>query len=398
MGSGLGRFPRGRVCWKKSATMNVESADLLLYGNPETDADILYFGGFMAPDPFVALRVRGRKVAVLNALEFARGRREGQFDEVLSLEDCLERARRVLRVEQPGIVEVVRLLAKELHASSFHVPASFPAGLAFSLLKAKVKIEVAGPVFFPERAVKSDVEARALRDGCAASAAGIRAAEEALKAAQIKGNRLVLNGQTLTSEKLRQIVDMACLEAGAVAQRTIVAGGDQACDPHGIGEGPLRPNELIIVDVFPRVTATGFFGDMTRTFLKGKASEKQRALVAAVREAQKLALGVLKAGSVGSDVHAQVVAYFEAAGFPTVREGNVFTGFFHGTGHGLGLEIHEAPRINRTGPALPLNSVLTVEPGLYYPGLGGCRIEDVVRLKEDGVEMLSKYHYRWEIA
>ncbi|MGA3007214.1 MAG: M24 family metallopeptidase, partial [Opitutaceae bacterium] len=148
----------------------------------------------------------------------------------------------------------------------------------------------------------------------------------------------------------------------------------------------------------PRVSKTGYFGDMTRTFLKGRAHEAQRALVAAVRSAQKLALRHIRTGVSGRDVHGQVVAYFESLGYKTSHAATGSTGFFHGTGHGVGLEVHEPPRLGATADtALKKGAVVTVEPGLYYPGLGACRIEDVVHVTDSRPRMLSKYHYDWEL-
>ena len=177
-----------------------------------------------------------------------------------------------------------------------------------------------------------------------------------------------------------------------------MAGGDQACDPHEQGAGPLQANSLLIVDIFPRDEATGYFGDMTRTYLKGSATLDQRALVSAVRSAQALALARIADGVDGRDVHEAVLNRFADAGYQTGKDGDGFRGFFHGTGHGLGLEIHEEPRVSKGSCVLGTDMVVTVEPGLYYPGLGGCRIEDVVRVVSGGVEMLSDHPLDWEIA
>ncbi|HLS28317.1 MAG TPA: M24 family metallopeptidase, partial [Opitutales bacterium] len=142
----------------------------------------------------------------------------------------------------------------------------------------------------------------------------------------------------------------------------------------------------------------GYHGDMTRTFLKGKASDQQKKLVATVLAAEQKALKEVKAGTTGAAIHDGVVQYFKEAGYETRISGGDPEGFFHGTGHGLGLEVHEAPRLSVNGPVLDAGHVVTVEPGLYYRGIGGARIEDVVWVRDDGAEMLSEYHYRWEIS
>jgi Xaa-Pro aminopeptidase len=153
----------------------------------------------------------------------------------------------------------------------------------------------------------------------------------------------------------------------------------------------------VIVDIFPRITATGFHGDMTRTYLRGRASDAQSKLVDAVRAAQKAAIDAIRAGVNGRIVHQQCLDVFAARGYETRRTPKGSVGFFHGTGHGLGLDIHEAPRVSAVDCPLPLGSVVTVEPGLYYPGLGGCRIEDVVQVTSRRPTLLSRHSYEWEL-
>ena len=162
-------------------------------------------------------------------------------------------------------------------------------------------------------------------------------------------------------------------------------------------EYDCKPNELIIIDVFPRMQKTGYHGDMTRTFLKGQANQEQRALVDAVRAAQNAALAEIKAGVSGTKVHQAADKVFRSNGFHTKRRGESFVGFIHSTGHGLGLDIHEAPRVSQKSGRLKKGHVVTVEPGLYYPEMGGCRIEDVAWVTKEGCELLSSMHYRWQI-
>jgi Xaa-Pro aminopeptidase len=375
-----------------------KTRNVLLYSDTARSADALYFGGVEMHDPFIALSVGGVKYAAVNALEFGRVKRTSDFDSVLSLEDCLDRAHRAWPRNKPNAARVIALLARELKAGALTVPDEFPAGLYRELRDLGVRIEISDGALFPEREIKTPSEAAAIREGNRCSAAGIAAAERLLRACTIRKGRLFLRGSALTSERLKVAIETACIEEGSVSDSTIAAGGDQACDPHNRGTGPLRAHELIIVDVFPRVSATGFHGDMTRTFLRGRASDAQRAIVGAVRAAQLAALRTIRAGVNGTEVHRRVSETLVSRGFETRRTARGSVGFFHGTGHGLGLEVHEPPRMNATFDyALKKGSVVTVEPGLYYPGVGACRIEDVVQVTSGAPRMLSRYHYNWEI-
>jgi len=372
-------------------------ASPLLFADTSKSADQLYIGGFGVPDAFISFK-KGRKwYAVLNQLEYARGLKESKFDQILALEEWLELSREKFERVKVGYAEVIATLASAFGIEKFKVPAHFPSSLAFKLIGLGLQLDVCDGSLFPGREVKSEQELEHIREGNRCSATGIKAAEKAIRRSVVKKGKLYLDGKALTSERLRCIIEIACLEAGSVSADTIAAGGNQACDPHCVGSGPLRANELIIVDVFPRVSKTGYHGDMTRTFLKGKASDAQKALVDAVFQAQQKAIKAIKTGVNGRDVHGGVLKTFAELGYETTRDENGARGFFHGTGHGLGLEVHEAPRVSIVSNKLKRNAVVTVEPGLYYPGLGGCRIEDVVAVRDEGAELLSNLHYRWQI-
>jgi Xaa-Pro aminopeptidase len=357
---------------------------------------MLYFGGVEVHDPFIAFGVGTKKITVQSALELGRVKRTGSFDRVLSLETWRDLARKTYG-PKAGIAEIIVCLARKHGLRAFRIPDDFPAGLYQKLGKLGLRLELAGGMPFPEREIKSTAEAAAIREGNRLAAVGYVTAEKILRRARVKGLSLIYQGRTLTSEGLRFALEVAIKEQGGEARDTIVAGGNQACDPHERGSGPLRPHELIIVDIFPRVLKTGYYGDMTRTYLKGRASDAQRKLVTTVRDAQRAALRMIRAGVDGNDVHDLVNFIFTRAGYETRHEKSGSVGFFHGTGHGLGLAVHEPPRISMVSYKLKAGSVVTVEPGLYYPGLGGCRWEDVVQVTQGPAKLLSKHPYDWEI-
>ncbi len=375
------------------------NSDLLLYADSAHNPDMRYFSGIHVPDAFIAFQAKGKKIGIFNALEFGRALKESALDVVLPLEPLREKAKVRWRKSSPTVAEVILIAAEQQKVRHCYVADDFPAALFETLRMLGLGVQTAGVPLLPAREIKSATEARSIRDANRISAAGIHAAERVLRQSTIKGRKLWFEGKVLTSEMLRYAIEVACLGAGGVSLDTIAAGGDQACDPHHRGSGPLRPNELIIVDVFPRANRSGYYGDMTRTFLKGSASDKQRALVNAVANAQKVAMGRITHGANGRDVHNACAQAFSERGYETKSTPRGSIGFFHGTGHGLGLAVHELPRIGGLVESkLNKGAVVTVEPGLYYPGLGGCRIEDVVQVTTGRPKLLSSYPYRWEIT
>ncbi|MEO6875125.1 MAG: Xaa-Pro peptidase family protein [Opitutaceae bacterium] len=370
----------------------------LQYADTVTSSDQLYFSRVGVHDPFITFGVGKKRLTVQNALEFGRIKKAGTFDAVLPLAEWHAKAVTRWPRRKVGIAEVIAELARAYRVPAFRIADDFPVALFLKLRGLGLKLEPANGALFPEREIKSDAEAAAIREGNRLSSVGFAAAEAILRASRPNGRVLRHAGRPLTSEILKFAIESAILREGGCSLDTIVAGGDQACDPHNRGSGPLKANDLIILDIFPRVTETGYYGDMTRTFLRGCASDAQRQLVAVVRAAQLAALKAIRTGVDGREVHLKAANTFIAAGYKTTHTKNGSVGFFHGTGHGLGLAIHERPRLSPTvAITLQKGTVVTVEPGLYYPGLGGCRIEDVVQVTDRSPKMLSNYHYEWEL-
>src|SRR5436309_2291184 len=179
------------------------------------------------------------------------------------------------------------------------------------------------------------------------------------------------------------------LAEGYVPSHTIVSSGDQCVDPHNQGTGPIRANTSIIMDIFPRSQKTGYFGDITRTVVRGRASDRLRHAYHCVEKGQQIAFRRIRHGANAYDIHNEILNYFKTEGFETGAMKGRMQGFFHGTGHGLGLDIHEAPSFGlRSKNALRRGNVVTVEPGLYYEEMGGVRLEDVVIVTKAGCKNL----------
>jgi Xaa-Pro aminopeptidase len=367
----------------------------LIVAASEQDADMRYGTNFSAGDPFIFLEQNGKRTIALTDLEIDRGRREAQVDEIVPY-SALEREVQGKARRTPAFEKVVAHFLRKRGVRSAIVPANFPLGLANELASKKVRLQTTNGLFWPEREAKTADELRYLRRALVITEAGLARAMEVLGASKPgRAAKLEWSGKTLTSETLRAEIDSAILRAGGIPANTIVAGGDQACDPHERGSGPLKANSLIILDVFPRDAKSGFYGDITRTVVRGRASDEQRQLWETVKEGQALALRRMKPGVDGLKLHNEIKQLFADRGYPTEMRNGKHVGFFHGTGHGLGLEIHEFPRFQKT--VFKKGQVLTVEPGLYYPGIGGVRLEDVVAVTDTGIRMLSKFEKRLEI-
>ena len=365
----------------------------LLFGNTDRVPDLTYATGLFVPDDFAWFQTpKGKTHVLLGPLEIDRARRTARVDRCLDLEEEKKR----LRLTQTPYPRVLAAVLRRHGIRSAEIPASFPVGLFRELRRAGLRLRPVPEPFFPERLKKSHLEIRHLAQALRAAEAGLHRGIEVLRAARI-GPRQILRwgGSTLTSERLRIEMESACLRAGALAKDTIVAGGLQACDPHERGSGPLRAHQAIILDIFPRDPRTGYFGDLTRTVVKGRPPAALHHLRTTVARGQKRILRQLRPGLHGQKVQDSLRDWFRDQGYPTEIRNGRWRGFFHGVGHGLGLEIHEAPRF--AVPKIPAGTVLTVEPGLYVPGIGGVRIEDVVHVTGRGHRRLTRFPDVWQI-
>jgi Xaa-Pro aminopeptidase len=375
----------------------MKSETLLMVADSERDANMLYATGLFAPDPFIYLAFGGRPLLVMSDLEIDRARAQAPHCRVASLTACQQKLRRD-GVQSPGFARIIREILREKTVRRAVVPDNFPLGLARELKKLGVKLKPRNE-FFPKREIKSADEVRKISAALTMAEVGMAEGMEVLRRSKIARNRrLIYHGLPLTSEKLRSVIDCAILQACGLPANTIVAGGRQACDPHERGHGPLRAHEPVIIDIFPRSQCTGYFGDITRTVVRGRASEAVKKIYDTVWRGQKIAFQKIRSGTPTAAVHKAVVEFFGQQGYKTTRRDGHMEGFFHGTGHGLGLEIHEAPRVGATSTGeLKTGHVVTVEPGLYYPEIGGVRLEDVALVTGNGAKNLTRFEKVLEI-
>ncbi|MBM3278788.1 MAG: aminopeptidase P family protein [Candidatus Handelsmanbacteria bacterium] len=373
-------------------TVDLNGADaLLLVGDSERHTDLYYATRFRAPGAFIFLWTPQSKIAVMSDLELDRAKAQAQVDQVLAHSALVEELRRQGQ-EQPAQHQVLLAVLRQLGLRRLLVPADFPFGLADQLRQGGIELQAGPAPLFPQRQIKSAEELQAIRRSLRAAELGMEVAVAALRRSQIGADQvLYTEGQVLTAQRLRQLIHHHLLDEECSAQRTIVACGEQGCDPHQEGSGPLRAGQTLILDIFPQSATSGYFGDITRTVVKGRAPALVQRLYETVRQGQQLAIGQICAGAEGGAIHKAVQDYFTAQGYTTGEEDGQLQGFFHSTGHGLGLDIHESPRIGPRAPALQAGQVVTVEPGLYYRRLGAVRLEDVVLVGEGGCQLLTSY-------
>ena len=380
--------------------MKDEGQNLLVIGAPEHDADAYHLSGFLAPDPVICLRVAGKQYLAVSSLEYGRASKEAPVDELLSYEELeIIKLARELKSGAKAYATAVANLLERLGAadSPIVVPASMAVVYADALRDRGLEIAPDRQLFDGRRRAKTEGEISHIEKAQRAVEAACAHAVEILRESEVgEGGTLNWRGETLTSELLRAEIDVALLRRGCAADGTIVAGGPQGADPHERGHGPLRAGETIIVDIFPKELSSRYFSDMTRTFVKGEPSPELRKMYDAVMESQQAALSMIRAGANGKDVHGKVSDILHERGYKTDKHdreaGKPLTeGFFHGTGHGVGLEIHESPRVSTADEELIPGDVVSVEPGVYDPAVGGVRIEDLVVVTEEGCRNLTEF-------
>ena len=359
------------------------------------------------PDAYVWYQdTNGKTHVIMSALEYDRVKKYAKVDFVHAMDDVVAELTK-LQLPTTTAGQIAWLVMNDKLPDGLtsgrmfdgvdvlEVPADFPFGIAKALSDMRLKVEpVQGP-FFPERSIKSKDEVDAIRHAQWVNEQGHARGRQVLAEATIGADdTLYWNGEVLTSEILAGEINAEIARHGGVPAEggPIVACGEHAADPHERGHGPLKAHQFIIIDSWPR--ANFYHGDLTRTYIKGKATPEQQAMYDAVKDAQQLGIDLVKAGADPAAIHQAIEDLLTARGFKTGKDANGNNcGFFHGTGHSVGLNVHDqgAGISRRSSAPLPEGTVVTIEPGVYYQGLGGVRIEDIVVVTEDGNVNLTNF-------
>ena len=334
-------------------------------------------------------------MAFVSELEYDRCRAVGTFDDVFLWSDVRKELKK--RFQGGSFWQNFFQFLKETYSvDRFIVPDDFPAAV-YAEISGQAPVAFDASFFEQQRVIKTDAELSEIRKACILTADVLKEAIRILRESTVKEGVLYFEGKILTSERLQAMMEVYCLERGGIADGTIVACGKDSAYPHCVGNGALRAGELIVIDVFPYLKTSHFYGDMTRTVVKGHATSEQKNIYQAVLDCQTALLEQLRPDVLTSDLQTFALRFFEERGYGLKRTESGYEGFTHSVGHGIGLDIHEYPSVGSQPIELKPGMVITVEPGLYFQTVGGVRIEDDVLITNDGCEILTACEKTLEI-
>jgi Xaa-Pro aminopeptidase len=372
--------------------------DVLIYGDTIRSPELRHEVPVPIPDPFLYAEKGDRRAAILHSLEIPRVRQEAPELEIVPLEqlgtdELFAQGKKGWEIE----LEVAVRACREFGIDQAAVPPSFPVGHADHLRANGIEVIVERDLFDNRRRSKSETEIAGIRRAQRACEAALDAARELLRNAEPNGAGLEVDGEPLTSERIKRVIEDVFADHGVEGSDMIVAHGPQTAVGHDAGSGQIAPNEPIVFDLFPKDKSTGCYSDMTRTYVVGEPSDEIKEWYTLVKRALETSTAGVKPGVNGRALFELVCDQFQEAGYKTQlnkEPGEVLEdGFFHSLGHGVGLEVHELPSMGRSGQELVPGDVITIEPGLYRSGYGGLRLEDIVLVTKDGYELLTDYPY-----
>lgn len=378
--------------------------DVLIFADTERSAELRRELPIGVGDPFLYAEVDGSRHAVIAQMEIPR---LAALDVSVELHPPEEFGADELRrqgVPADGVHERIAVeFCRRYGVGRAVVPATFPVRLADVLRAAGVEVEPRQAAFDDRRRVKSPAQLAGIERAQRAAEAGMAAVADLLARAEPRPDGAVVDGEPLTSERLRRTLLVTFLEHGAIGDEVIASHGAQSAAGHESGSGVILPGEPVIVDIWPRDPATGCYTDMSRTFVVGEPPAELVEYQHVVKAAVDAAVAELRSGVATRVVYDAAAAVIEQAGYPTARTKEpgrpLDRGFYHGLGHGVGLQVHEAPRLGHAArDTLLAGDVITIEPGVYRPGFGGCRLEDILLVTDDGAELLTRFPYELSAA
>jgi Xaa-Pro aminopeptidase len=380
-----------------------ETTDVLIVADTRSSPEMRHEVPLVIPDPFVYAESGGKRYAATVSYEKSRVEGLGLGIEVmtweaLGVDDLLNAGRRPHEI----LREITLHACREIGLTTAHVPEFFPLGVGDHLRASGVELTTDSEHFRARRRVKTEAELAGIRRAQRAAEAAMASVRDVLAKAERRNGGLEMDGEAVTCELLKRGVDSAFVAHGASADESIVSHGPQTAVGHDMGSGPVAADDVVLLDLFPIDKQSACYADMTRVFVVGEVPDEIELYQGLVKEALDLAKAAVRPGVNGKDIHRLVCDFFHEHGYPTQlhkADGEVLEdGFYHGTGHGVGLAVHEAPNLGRIGDELVAGDVVTIEPGLYRRGFGGVRLEDLVLVTEDGHEVLTDFSYDLSVS
>jgi Xaa-Pro aminopeptidase len=383
------------------ASVSAVADAVLIYADSFRSPDMRHAVPLGVPDPFLYAERNGSRHVFANSMEAARLRELGLFDVHVSEDFGADELMESGIDERELAAQLALRAVGSLGLKRASVPETFPVWLADRLRADGVELDVEQDLFDDRRRAKTEAQIAGMRRAQRAAEAAMDACRELLRRAEIRGDELLLDGEQLTVERVKADMNVVFAAHDTTADEYIVAPGAQGAMGHDMGSGPIRPGTPLVVDIFPRDNVSAVYTDMTRTFVVGDVPADVREWHRLCKEALDRAIAEIRAGADTRAIFDLTCDIFEAAGEPTLRTKesgkSLSDGFFHGLGHGVGLEVHEEPGMGLLSrKPLVAGDVVTVEPGLYRAGYGGVRLEDIVLVAEDGAEVLTDYPYDLE--
>jgi Xaa-Pro aminopeptidase len=365
-----------------SKAIRKSGTDAYVIYSSSRDTDMKYLTHFTTSDPFVFFKKPGEPgVIIVSQMETGRASREATATIMTRTQAGLPE---ILKTEQDPYRATAKMIAGQV-GKKILVPPNFPIALA-NAMSEYCTVVVDGGTIQLMRAKKSKIELILMNKVQKVTEKAMDRAVSLIRSSSVKKGILHIGQKPLTSEHVKFSMHSLLLEHGCGAVDTIVSCGDDTAIPHMSGSGPLKSDEPIVIDLFPVDEKSGYYADMTRTVVKGEPSKDIREMYDALREAKHLGISRVKTGVSGADIHLAVVDFFNERGYETDTRG-----FIHNLGHGVGLQVHELPTIGPAGKALESGNVITIEPGLYYPGIGGVRLEDIGAVTSKGFNNFTAF-------
>lgn len=372
---------------------------LLLWGDSERNPALRHEVPISVGDPFMLVEDRGRTWILSSDLErerLAGCRPDAELVDIgqLGFHELIENGLSYRELD----VEFASRLAAQIGITEAIVEFELPFAIAERLRADGIALRIDEDAVTERRRRKSTHELAGIRRAQHAAEAAMRTAATLLARAEVDGDRLLLDRGRLTAERIRAAMRDAAWEAGAVLPPEVIVASVWQGHGHEPGNGPLPARLPIVIDVWPQDTETACWADMTRTFVVGgEPPGEVRRQEQLVRRALDDAYAAVRPGVTGRELHAHTCDLFEAAGYPTQRtsrsDGSE-EGFQFSLGHGVGLQVHEAPAVGRTGfEPLVAGDVLAIEPGLWRNDVGSVRLEDLILVTDEGYELLTDFPY-----